>query len=266
MIGYVALPQIESQMIVYKYVHQDRIDVLQKTCIRFTQAGAVNDPFDTLPSIVEIKDFVFSEAVKAKRGSRNELSPTETKTLINENHDAFKDFAGVCKTASGRYFIFLSLARQCDNLLMWSHYGDSHKGFVLGFDADSSFFAPGNGKARDGLRKVEYKGTRFRCSPNFRKLTLAKQEEEMTGLLFTKSNDWIYEEELRILAHPESATYTEILKNGEKCHLFQFPPDALREIIFGFAISEQKREEIIEIIGTIGFCVGKGRVCLNERE
>jgi len=235
-------------MIVYKYVHQDRFDILQKNCIRFTQAGALNDPFDTLPSITEIKDFVLCMAIEDKRGGRSALPSTEMKILLDENRDAFKDFAKKCQTASSRYYVFLSLTKQCDNLLMWSHYANSHLGFVLGFDANSPFFAPGKGKAKDGLRKVEYTESRYQYPPNFDLLTPAKQEEASTGLLFTKSNDWAYEKELRILAHPEKATFTKTLANGERCHLFQFPPESLQKIIFGFAMPDCKRQEITDMV------------------
>jgi len=37
------------QMTLYKYLHPDRIDLLQNLLIRFTQPGAFNDPFEMQP-------------------------------------------------------------------------------------------------------------------------------------------------------------------------------------------------------------------------
>ena len=39
------------QMTLYKYVTAERIDVLQNGLIRFTQASALNDPWDMRPHV-----------------------------------------------------------------------------------------------------------------------------------------------------------------------------------------------------------------------
>jgi hypothetical protein len=38
-------------MILYKYLHPDRIDVLTQKMVRFTQPGDFNDPFEFRPYI-----------------------------------------------------------------------------------------------------------------------------------------------------------------------------------------------------------------------
>jgi len=38
---------------LYKYLHPDRVDVLQHLRIRFTQVSALNDPFESLPGIIQ---------------------------------------------------------------------------------------------------------------------------------------------------------------------------------------------------------------------
>jgi hypothetical protein len=45
-------------MIVYKYLHSDRIDVLENAAIRFTQPAALNDPFETMPCFTEFKAYL----------------------------------------------------------------------------------------------------------------------------------------------------------------------------------------------------------------
>jgi hypothetical protein len=37
-------------MLIYKYVVPERIDVIENVSIRFTQADALNDPFEIKPS------------------------------------------------------------------------------------------------------------------------------------------------------------------------------------------------------------------------
>src|SRR5713226_9051525 len=64
------------------------------------------------------------------------------------------------------------------NPLLWSHYGDSHRGIALGFDLDAT-----------KCKKVKYVEER----PELRTIDLAVAHE----LLFTKYVDWKYEEEIR---------------------------------------------------------------------
>lgn len=52
--------------------------------------------------------------------------------------------------------LVLSLTKNGNKLLMWSHYADNHSGFVIGFDATSSFFHPEQGKMITPLTEVKY--------------------------------------------------------------------------------------------------------------
>ena len=42
-------------MTVYKYVTAERVDVLRNGLVRFTQAAALNDPFETHPCLTEFR-------------------------------------------------------------------------------------------------------------------------------------------------------------------------------------------------------------------
>ncbi len=46
-------------------------------------------------------------------------------------------------------FAFCSLSTKCDDVLMWSHYANCHKGMVIGIEPDTD-------EAQDSLQKVEY--------------------------------------------------------------------------------------------------------------
>lgn len=89
----------------------------------------------------------------------------------------------------------LCLSRRHDSPLMWSHYGDQHRGICVELDV-SKFSA-------DAIHKVEY-GTsrRVTASAIHRWLrdddTDAKREIDRACLL-TKSSEWNYEDEYRLL-------------------------------------------------------------------
>src|SRR5258708_12419499 len=59
-------------MIVYKYVHPERFDVLKDTRIRFTQAAALNDPFEMMPSLFEIRRYYAALSEEVNR----DMDPT----------------------------------------------------------------------------------------------------------------------------------------------------------------------------------------------
>src|SRR5207244_2360375 len=40
---------------IYKYVTPDRVDILRNGRVRFTQAAALNDPFETHPCFTELR-------------------------------------------------------------------------------------------------------------------------------------------------------------------------------------------------------------------
>jgi hypothetical protein len=66
--------------------------------------------------------------------------------------------------------------------VMWAHYSDKHKGICLGFDVPD-----------DVARRVEYVSERF---PFPQSPTMADSDR----MLWTKFNNWAYEEEIRIWA------------------------------------------------------------------
>lgn len=82
-----------------------------------------------------------------------------------------------------------------DNILMWSHYADSHNGFCLGFKTDSEPFS-------EALR-VKYKCDVPAVNPI--PFVLDDDENAFLAMILTKSRCWRYEEEWRLF-HMEADT------------------------------------------------------------
>ena len=226
-------------MIVYKYVQSDRLDVLENSAVRFTQPAAFNDPFETMPSFSLVKEHL-KQMMMQRYCRTNEpnfdVLPRHVQPLINII------ITEIPKILS-EHFCILSLSKKRNNLLMWSHYADAHKGYVIGFDSESHFFKPGEGKAVDGLREVTYSSMRDVVpGAGLSMLNAEEMNRVNRTFFFTKSSDWAYEEELRILAHPGGADMR--LQGGDTYDicLFKFPPECIREIIFGYRISASKRQ------------------------
>lgn len=135
----------------------------------------------------------------------------------------------------------LSLTEKRDDLLMWAHYADHHRGFVIGFDSKHSFFDQRLNEKDDfrHLRPVTY--TETRPTVQF------ARDDELAAVLLTKSSEWSYEREWRMLL-PLALQNKEISVQGNRIPLFEFPSDAVMEIIFGCRINEDTRKEIERFI------------------
>ncbi len=140
----------------------------------------------------------------------------------------------------------LSLSENRSNLLMWSHYCDSHRGFVIGFYGLHDYFQKGIPDRRGGLRPVEYLQARPSLPP-FEKFS---EEDVAKILLFRKSPHWSYEQEMRMLHNIQYADETPEKKDdgGHSVYLFKFPTETVMEIILGCQMSNPKREEITAIV------------------
>jgi hypothetical protein len=91
----------------------------------------------------------------------------------------------------------LSLASRDDCPLMWSHYGDQHRGVCIGYRS------PPQEEAR--LRQVQYGGSRLVKASDLLALThgeLGVAQKIDDAVLLRKAADWSYEREWRFI-HPK---------------------------------------------------------------
>jgi len=80
-------------------------------------------------------------------------------------------------------------SRTNDSILMWAHYANSHRGFCCEFTSDDN--------NSEGLHPLDV------CyANNFKKLDFHfNADDAIANMIYTKSDCWSYEEELRILKH-----------------------------------------------------------------
>lgn len=211
-------------MIVYKYLLPDRVDVLENASIRFTQPDALNDPFESFPNFSDLKKNV-EEFIKTDFNQRFGGSvPDESLSWIMER---VNDEITNIPRSVGERLVMLSLTKKRNNGLMWSHYTDSHKGLVIGFDSNCEFFQPKKGRTIYGLREVKYSKIRENAFTNDLFNEIEKEHEKF---FFTKSIDWEYEKELRMYANPKTADKTFKL-GGLDVYLFNFPQECVKRLL-----------------------------------
>ena len=99
--------------------------------------------------------------------------------------------------------------------LMWSHYAENHRGICLEFHVGNPLFIK--------ARKVTY------CS----EYPVWVPQEMLTAadrVILTKSKDWEYEEEFRLIGSPYYADGNPLKPEGD---FFRLPPRSLQSVIVG---------------------------------
>lgn len=227
-------------MIVYKYVTPDRIDVLENGRIRFTQADALNDPFEINPCFSAYNQGAIEFAKARVKGQG--YTPSELPTDAEIAELAMQQVQLFREQLYPEY-LMLSLSKSNKNLLMWSHYASCHRGLVFGFDSNHPFFQ-GRLPLRTELRPVEYSQKRF-VLPKHEEW---KTREDTMPAFLRKSIDWAYEQELRIFARARDATDQKKDPQGLPIYLFDFPKECLTEIVFGIYSNEAVKNRAIEVV------------------
>ncbi len=255
-------------MKLYKYVGPHLTSLLQNRLIRFTPPTRFNDPFEMRPYYEALADEQDIREVLAQQPMEDILKeeltlayarvPDEVQRRVSPEFlssfadmiaplavdampDLMDEFAALFRKPLTEGFNehvgVLSLTEKPDNLLMWAHYAQQHTGFVIEFDGDDAFFHQRRTESDEFgyLRKVNYAQNR----PN---VVLTKVSS--VDMFLTKSVDWEYEQEWRMLQPLKDADHTKMI-DGEAIHLFRVPPTSITGVIFGARMNVDKRNEVI---------------------
>ncbi len=149
----------------------------------------------------------------ARDPRRNPADPQNLRDFKTKYHTTVTEKIGL-----------LCLSEVPNDLLMWSHYADSHRGVCLVFDWQTEFF----GKAQ----AVIYQRKRPSLNP-----ILQSYEQMLNHALLTKSDHWQYEREWRIFHYKQGAG------------VYLFPAQALIGIILGSQISPENRAQVVGWVG-----------------
>ena len=132
---------------------------------------------------------------------------------------------------SNNYLGVIPFSKRWDNILMWSHYANHHKGFCTGFNHEK-FISSGLFKH---LIKVKYSNKFSNLNPLKDGIYKAKKSIDV------KSKDWHYEKEYRFFKF----TFPDILKDDDR--KIKILDNFFTEIIIGLNTSENDKETLIDI-------------------
>jgi hypothetical protein len=193
---------------VYKFTSAEHgIGSLQNRRLKLSTINDLNDPYDLCA--LDLTDPAISKAMDA--------------LIIH-----FKKTKAI-----------LCFSRNWDNLLLWSHYGDSHKGICLGFDIPDG--DPGANHDTDVLYQPNVLQIRRPEDVNF---DLANR------LLRTKHESWSYEQEVRMFVDLNDPP------DADGHYWIDFaPPLVLKEVIVGAVCDPRVSMSVEEAVGLYGDAV-----------
>lgn len=231
-----AMPQL-----IYKYRawnNEFHRRMLSHSELFLSSPSRFNDPYDCgLPfrqdpddlDVIKIKEKLESLAPKQfPQLSAVQREIEVAKQLFHINQDPqtyFLENYGFKRESLNNMYGVASLTPHPRNFLMWSHYADSHRGFVVGFDTPTlvrqNFGA---------FAKVVYEDEIPFIS------ALDMDTNLMHKLIYTKAKFWSYEDEYRL---------TSILRPNSKVY---FTADSVREVHLGVFMDQKEKIKIIDMV------------------
>lgn len=214
---------------LYKYRplnNENTMKIINDKELWFSDPSIFNDPFDckmlskSNKQDAELIESMFPN-IPLKKGIISktiQINNPHFNKLVNESIQKVLSIHGIC-----------CFSELNNNILMWSHYADSHKGVCLKFDLLSDpdlFTLPIKVKYLEEYPEGDF---------------LKEQEEFIFNMLKSKSTDWEYEREVRIYKQKKGA--------------IKFKKEALKEVIFGCKTEEKDIEEFKTLVIKNGFNV-----------
>lgn len=166
-------------MILYKYIDENSLDYIfldNAISLKFNPIGKFNDPFES---------FGYSLAT---------VNDDNSLFHLTFRHDI------------NSYLACLCLSKTPLDVLMWSHYANSHNGYVVGIDTEIAGFENCSEcviTARDG--EIKYRKVR-NTEKIFVDANSINDNAILKKLLLEKSIHWAYEKEVRIIKKTNKLT------------------------------------------------------------
>jgi hypothetical protein len=236
--------------IIYKYRHWSDVNhkrLLLKNEIYFASPIQFNDPFDCfiplnfalLDTQEKLDQFIEQRRKLHTDTYKNDKTALE-KDLLNYRHRLLFDRENLQNEYNSKLFekvskVFgvCSFSEEWNNILLWSHYGDCHKGFCVGFWQKKlqSFLEVGQGKV---MYPIDNKYPEISPLDNNEAKLFAIQS-------FAKSSNWSHEKEFRLVKLADQE------ETSENFRIEIIPDDCFAEINLGINISEKAKFEIVNI-------------------
>lgn len=225
--------QYQDENYFYLYRHMSFEDYyvsgIKNATLYFSSPANFNDPFDSSFALAEQPTKDFHKKILKNLGvqanpAQQILNRKKSQKLLDQSfregsffEERFKKVGIIC------------LNHHPLSILMWSHYANYHKGFLieLKFPKDSK-----------KLESLDYLPFPVTYSAEFPRGNIDNFDEiQVYKMLYTKSQDWAYEHEFRILA-------TGFKSTDDQLRIYEYPKSWLTSIILGCKTSKIDADRI----------------------
>jgi hypothetical protein len=227
-------------MVLYKYrkLNENTLKTISENVLASSHILDFNDPFDSNSSIhfdesfyenpVSFFDhFMLTKYEKDAPEEAREIRKITAYFAQGKKYDIIKEyilkvyhyqFEQIGKNDVG----ITCFSKVHDNILMWSHYADNHKGVVLQIEPSSEPLIH--------ARAVQYENDYFMFTKESK-----QNRAEIIKPFFQKSKQWEYEQEIRFVCPYGTG-------------LIKFDPKDLKAIYFGCRCNDNEIDKVLSIV------------------
>ena len=242
-LGAIEKPMFPEDHVNYRYKYlpfsEGSLKALTDGTMKFTSPAEFNDPFDCLPhydlesikQIDKVRPDIFRRAARIRGYSPAERIRRRPQLIAElRQRIASGDFVRDLMANIG----VVSLSTDALNILMWSHYAEFHRGLVLEFRIPILGYKEDVPLAIDRLLPNPVRYTHQR--PHI-KMGLEDPQDLVNKCLLTKSVDWEYEKEERVIDHVRGPGIFSYRRN-----------EILSSVIAGLRMTDQNMSRLKSIV------------------
>lgn len=251
---------MQNQNLLYKYCSESGgKSILELMELRLPFASDVNDPFDCSPFFYcsdDYKDFEkrvsgafqrLGETLKPEIAFdlwRQVESGELKSSLIQKSKEMMDEFNS--KTC------LISVSKNPNNLMMWAHYTNCHKGVVIEIDFDILLGEKGPGIL---MHPVLYSYERPRIDILIDPDDKKAWSDQFANVPLVKSIGWSYEHEYRTVFpsdeieefQKQGFMFYKTHENGKGNYYFKLNPKAIRSVRCGLYASDELKKFILNL-------------------
>lgn len=257
-------------MLLHRYFGSHTYETLEEAKLKTSRITSFNDPFEFLfvtkgkvtaknareyvlsrldnPSFWQLASQYIPGLLKAKDPSKvlKRHIPKLVANLVSKSEEItrmpFRLREEMADRSTRVVCFSTSEIKPLDEILLWSHYARMHEGVRVGFEFPPEIKYPFR------IFKLHYADKRFEIdfSKTLSNMTIGQALVECTKV---KSSAWSYENEYRLLTHPDCCEQREIENSKRECFL-AFQREWVRSIDFGVRCPQTEVTRIRELLKT----------------
>ncbi|MFM2343742.1 MAG: hypothetical protein RLZZ210_350 [Pseudomonadota bacterium] len=243
---------------LYKYLPPNvgSLRVISKQTIKFTNPADFNDPFDCVVSLERYFNNFNDYKIGYYKNRGKKVSDNQLRVMYANYKNKVKN-EGLTNEPLKNYGV-LCLSEEPLDILMWSHYAQNHKGFVVEFKLP---IVKNNGEYPLWDKNIKCylweqgnliaKSVDYVDKYNYWKLDLDQSEKDKLALeiIYRKYNVWAYEKEVRV--------FNRFIEKLSKNRILEYPSENLVSVIAGCKMEADFLEELKKSCGIASKKLGR---------